>query len=248
MAMKPKTEEVNGKQYAVLDDQGRVLYDNDGKEFAFDAEQTYNKITELQGEAKQHREAKEAAESEKQKLEKQIGDVDLSKMVNQDKLEEVKSEVAKSYESSLEEERNARQALEQRYNTEKLQSSFASSQFVNENLAVPPDMAMATFGQNFEVQDGQLVPKDQQGNVIYSRKNPGSVADFDEAMSQIVEGYQYKDRIMKASNHQGTGGEGGQGQAPAKTISRSEFEGMNPQQQQEVASSIKEGKAEIVDG
>ena len=45
--MKLKTIEHEGKVYAEVNADGRVLYDDDGKEFAFDAADTYAKIKQL---------------------------------------------------------------------------------------------------------------------------------------------------------------------------------------------------------
>ncbi len=58
--MKLKLDE-NG--YVVVQDGKPVYVHDDGKEVAFDAPQTVQKISTLNGEAKQHREAKEAAEA-----------------------------------------------------------------------------------------------------------------------------------------------------------------------------------------
>lgn len=61
--MKLKTVEINGKQYAEIDTAGLPVYvHDDGKEIGFDAPLATKKITELNGEAKNHRLAKEAAE------------------------------------------------------------------------------------------------------------------------------------------------------------------------------------------
>ena len=62
--MKLKTVEVNGKSYAEVDANGLPVYvHDDGKEIGFDAAQAVGKISSLNGEAKSHREAKEAAEA-----------------------------------------------------------------------------------------------------------------------------------------------------------------------------------------
>lgn len=62
-SMKLKTVEVNGKSYAEVDANGLPVYvHDDGKEIGFDAAQAVGKISSLNGEAKSHREAKEAAE------------------------------------------------------------------------------------------------------------------------------------------------------------------------------------------
>lgn len=60
--MKLKTVEVDGKQYAEVQDGKPVYVEDDGKEIAFDAVGTRATITRLNGEAKQHRERAEKAE------------------------------------------------------------------------------------------------------------------------------------------------------------------------------------------
>lgn len=60
--MKLKTVEVDGKQYAEVQDGKPVYVEDDGKEIAFDAVGTRAAITRLNGEAKQHRERAEKAE------------------------------------------------------------------------------------------------------------------------------------------------------------------------------------------
>lgn len=245
--MKLKTVEIEGKIYAEVDTEGRVLYDNEGNEFAFDANQTYSKIQELTGEAQRHREAKESTESSLAELKKKIEGVDLSKMVDAGKLDEVKAQLTQTYEQQIADERKAREALEQKYNSEKLTTAFNASKFVQDEVAVPPDMVLATFGKQFTLdENGKWLAKDAAGNTIYSRKRPGDVADFDEALEQIVEGYQYKDRILKASNHSGTGGEGGLNGGGVRTIRRGDFEAMTPTQRSDASKAMQEGTLKIV--
>jgi len=61
--MKLKTVEVNGTTYAVVADGKPVFVDEAGKEIPFDSPGTVATISRLNGEAKGHREAKEAAEA-----------------------------------------------------------------------------------------------------------------------------------------------------------------------------------------
>ena len=75
--MKLKTVEINGKQYAEIDTAGLPVYvHDDGKEIGFDAPLATKKITELNGEAKNHRLAKEAAEEKLAKFDLHLsGDI-----------------------------------------------------------------------------------------------------------------------------------------------------------------------------
>lgn len=96
-------------------------------------------------------------------------------------------------------------ALKSQFNESKLSEAFSNSAFIKENIAVPVDMIRATFGNRFAVEDGQIVAKDQNGNIIYSPTNYGQPASFDEAISSLVGQYAHKDSILKASGNQGGG-------------------------------------------
>lgn len=259
--MKLKTVEIEGKQYAEIDDKGRVLYDNNGEEFAFDAAQTYGKIQELQNEAKTNREAKQEMQSKLKALDgidpskyqeavSALEKLDQKKLLDAGEVDKIRKEIEESYRQKYEPELNdAQKQLEQlksQYNGEKLASAFSGSKFIQENLAVPPDMAKATFGDRFKVENGKLIAQDQAGNTIYSRRNPGEPADFDEAIAQIVDGYSHKESIIKASNHQGTGGDGSGGGAK-RTITREQFQSMNPVDQGKTAQAMREGTVKIVE-
>src|SRR5690606_41187001 len=57
---------------------------------------------------------------------------------------------------------------------------FARSKFIQDNIAVPIDMIQATFGKNFQIENGKVVAVGADGQKIYSRTRPGEIADFDE--------------------------------------------------------------------
>ena len=104
--MKLKIDE---QGHAVLQDGKPVYVHDDGKEVPFDAEQAVTKIASLNAEAKQHREAKEAAEAKlkafdgvdvdkaKQALET-VANLDAKKLIDAGEVEKVKAEMAKAYE------------------------------------------------------------------------------------------------------------------------------------------------------
>lgn len=260
--MKLKTVEVEGKKYAEIDSEGRVLYDDDGKEFAFDAAKTYGKIRELTHENEGHRKAKEEMADKLKALDGVDPDkyqeaiaalekIDQKKLMEAGEVDKLRKEIEEQwrnkYDADVGEAKKQLEALQNQYNGEKLASAFNGSKFIKDNLAVPADMAKATFGDRFKIENGKMVAYDQSGNTIYSRKNPGEPADFDEAMSQIVESYQYKDSILKASNHQGTGSDGGGQGGNARTISREQFEAMPAGEKGKVAQAMREGTVKIAE-
>ena len=182
--MKLKTVEVEGKQYAEIDDEGRVLYDNDGKEFAFDAAQAYGKIQELQNEAKTNREAKQKMADKLKALDgvdpdkyqeaiSALEKIDQKKLMDSGEVDKLRKEIEESwrekYDTDVGEAQKKLQELQSQYNGEKLASAFSGSKFIKDNLAVPADMAKATFGDRFKIENGKMVAYDQSGNTIYSR-------------------------------------------------------------------------------
>lgn len=261
--MKLKTEMLNGVAYAVLDGAGLPIYvHNDGKEVGFDAPATVNKITALNGEAKAHREAKEAAEAKLKPFEgiedadaarkalETVSNLDAGQLVTAGKVEEIKAAAkkaaeeqvtaaAKASETRIAEITKERDGLQSSLYEEKIGGAFSRSKFIADKIAVPPDMVQGTFGKAFKVEDGKTVAYDHTGNKIYSRARPGELADFDEALETLVEQYPNRDSILKGTMGSGGGaGGGGGGDTGAKTIKRDAFFKLAPADQ---AAKAKEG-------
>lgn len=111
--MKLKTVEINGKQYAEIDTAGLPVYvHDDGKEIGFDAPLATKKITELNGEAKNHRLAKEAAEEKlakfaaiedpKKAIEalEMLSKIDQKKLIDGDRLTRLRLKLRKIFSSN----------------------------------------------------------------------------------------------------------------------------------------------------
>jgi hypothetical protein len=252
MPIKLKTIEKDGATYAEVKDGKPVFIHDDGKEVPFDAEQSLNKIRELNAEAKGHREAKETAETKLKAYEgiddpaaaiaaiQKLKDVDDGKLVAAGKVEEIRAAANKAAEDriaaaqkkmtdDLAVEKERATTLERQLYDEKIGGSFARSNFVTEKLVLPPDIAKEYFGKHFKVEEGKIIAYDSAGNRIISRAKPGDNADFDEAIEQLVDAYPHKNAIMRGQGG-GTGGRagaGGGGQHGSKTLTRAEFETLN---------------------
>lgn len=252
MPMKLKTTTVDNKVYAEVQDGKPVYVHDDGKEVPFDAEQSVSKISALNAEAKGHREAKEAAEAKLKTFEgiedpaaaiaaiQKLKDVDDGKLIAAGKVEEIRQAAKRAAEEQvaaankknaedLAAATKANEALQTQLYNEKIGGSFGRSKFIAENVALPPDMMQARFGQNFKVEDGKIIAYDQSGNKVFSRAKPGEVADFDEALELLIDAYPFKDHILKSKGG-GTGarpGSGGTGRGD-KTMTRAEFDGLDP--------------------
>lgn len=215
--MKLKTTQIDGKTYAEVNEQGLPLYiHDDGKEVAHDAAQTVATITRINGEAKSNRERYEKAETAlttfagiedpvaAKKAMETLKNFDDKKLVDAGEVEKVKAEAIKAVEEKYAPIVQERDALQNQLHGELIGGGFARSQMIKDKISVPADMVQAQFGRNFKVENGKVVAYDNHGQQIYSRSRPGELADFDEALDQLIDGYQYKDHILKGG--QGSGG------------------------------------------
>ena len=237
-----------------LDSSGNPIFiDGGGREVSVKGDT----IASLQQEAKTHRTAKEAAE---QKLSEfgdidaatakqnaaTLKDVDLSKMVNEDKLEEVRKSVGAEFQKKLDDQTQVNTNLQSKMDDMTLQNAFSGSKFIKENIAAPLDMFSAMFKSNFKIEDGKPVAYNAAGNKLNSTKNMGELASFDEALEQMVDGYTYKKDIMKPDDQRGSGnnGDGGNTGGSGARISRSAFNALPPGDQ--AAAAEKAGKGELI--
>lgn len=216
--MKIKTVTIEGKTYAEVNEQGLPLYiHDDGKEVAHDAPQTVATISRLNGEAKTNRERYETAEttlkafegiedpSAAKKALETLKNFDDKKLVDAGEVEKVKAEAIKAVEDKYAPIVQERDAFQSQLHNELIGGGFARSKFIQDNIAVPVDMIQATFGKSFQIEGGKVVAVGADGQKIYSRARPGEVADFDEALEVLVDGYQHKDSILNG-NRSGGGG------------------------------------------
>lgn len=253
--MKLKLDE-NGN--VVVQDGKPVYVADDGKEITYDAPSMHATISRLNREAQGHREAKEAIEAQMQaykgldpeaarKAIEIAGNLDAQKLIDAGKVEEIKAAAIKSVEDRYKPVADEAEKLRRELYSERVGGQFARSKFIAERTILPPDIAQATFGQYFELKDGQILAKDSAGNLIYSDANPGNPAGFDEALEKLVNGYTHRDRILKGSGHNGSGTSGVDGGGGARRITREQFAAMNPAQQAKTVSAAREGTLEIVD-
>lgn len=256
--MKLKLDEAG---HVVVADGKPVYVHDDGKEAPFDAVHTLATISRLNGEAKSHREGKEALEAKlkafdglsdpeaaRKALEtvKNFNDGDL---VKANKVEEMKA----AWERNAAAEREAAvrasnaerdkwktdaEALQRDLYAEKVGGSFTRSKFVGDKIAIPPDLLQARFGDRFKVENGKVVGYGQDGQPIYSRTKAGEIADFDEALESMVDAYPYRDSILKGTGSSGSGAQPNRGgNGAARTMTQAQFDAMSPMDQAKTMSS-----------
>lgn len=235
---------LNEDGHVVVSDGKPVYVHEDGKEVSFDAPGTLETIKRLNGEAKGHREAKEAALATLKTFEgiedpaaaldamDKIKNFDDKKLIDAGEVDRVKAEAIKAVEEKYAPIVEENATLKSDLYGERVGGQFARSKFITEKSAVPADIMQARFGAQFKDEDGKAVGYDAAGNKIYSRENPGETASFDEALETMVDGYAYKDALLKGTGG-GSGAEGsnGGGSGGDKTISRSELDKLTPADQ-----------------
>lgn len=237
----------------VLKDGNPVYINSEGKEGTVDP----GSISRLNGEAKTNRERAEAAEAKLKDFDgldpekareaiQKMKDVDTSKMINKGELDKVKDQLKTEYEKKLSEKEAALNELDTKFNNNVLKTAFASSKYISDNVAIPNEMIMATFGANFQIKDGVPVPIGKNGDPIYSSDRMGEVASFDEALAHFINEYPEKDSILKAPDQRGTGNNGAGGNDPTgkKSMSRSDFDNLGVTEKAKAAEQM--GKGELV--
>lgn len=247
------TKEVNGVKLP-------VYVHDDGTEKEFDASGTMATITRLNGEAKAHREAKEAAELKlaafkdipdpKTALEAmaKLKTIDLTKLVDAGKVDEVRAEVAKVMQGEIDKLKSSESGLQAQVYQLMVGGAFSRSKLIGDKpgqLAIPVDLAQARFGSNFKVEDGKIVAFDASGNKLYSKVRGGELADFEEGLALLVDAYPHKDSILRGAGGSG-GGAGGSrvGAGGKKVITRVAFDAMDPVAQRAALTE----HAQVVDG
>lgn len=215
--MKIKLDE-NG--HVVLQDGKPVYVHDDGQEIVFDAPQAFAKINALSSEAKAHRTAKEQAEAqlkayeglnadEARKALEIVKNLDDKRLIDAGEVEKVKAEAKKAYDEQLAVITKQRDNITAQFHSAMIGGEFARSTFIKDKTVLPSDIMQAKFGEHFSIdENGKLIAKDSNGNLIYSRVNAGETASFDEALERIVGDYSYKDSILRGSSASGSGATG----------------------------------------
>lgn len=218
-------------------------------------------ISRLNGEAKTHREAKEAAEAKLQafkdidpelarKALDTVKNIDAKKLIDAGEVEKVREAVKAEFTAQLSEKDKAIAERDGTIANMQVGDVFKSSGFLREKVALPLDMFEAYFRSNFKLENGKPTAYYKDGNPVMSKEpgNIGNPASPEEALRLLVEAHPQKDMMLKADDSNGTGNGGaGGGRGRGQSIKRAEFEKMAPTQQAEIATKQRAGEIAIVD-
>ena len=241
-----------------LKDGNPIYLDASGRESIVDG----GTIARLNGEAKSHREAKEAAETKLRTFEgldpeaarkavETVKNIDAKKLIDAGEVEKVRESVKAEFMTQLAEKDKALEASTSEINNMKIGAVFTGSEFLREKVALPLDMVQAYFGSNFKIgPDGKIAAYHRDGNPITSKQsgNVGNPASAEEALQILIENHPQKDLMLKADGGNGSGsnGNGGNRGGGAK-ISRADFEKLSAADQAATATKMRAGEMTIID-
>ena len=250
-----------------LDEKGQVVLENglpvwvadDGKEIAYDVPRLIGDLSRVNSESAGRRKDIDALNEKLkafegidpvkyQEMQAKLADIDLNKMGNVD---EIRKSVSQSFEQRMAEDAAKHKAeMDEMWGVvrdSQVRGIFDSSTFLREKTTLPPDIANSFFGKNFKVErDGnglKIVALDSQGNPLLSRVNPGAYATPDEALEHYVQNYPQRDVFLR-SPAGGPGTQGGKGDMNKNTISRAEFDKLDPAAK---VAFVKDGKGAVTD-
>ena len=246
-----KAQEVDGKKVIVADTDGKPIWEDDsGTTMSIDWSRASNTIKNLMSESKQKRESNDQLTSKITELTTEIDT--LKKDKNKDKNKDTNTQALESqFNTKLDEIKNTFESQlkqkEQELSNLLIGNKFATSQFIKEKTILPSDLAQLKFGNNFKVENGQVIPIGQDGQRVMSVKNIGETASFDEALEMQVDKYQYKDQVLKGSQH--SGGDGNPSVKPIKNMfisdlktAKDKLEFINKHGKEEFTNLVQKGK------
>lgn len=192
----------------VLRDGKPVYVRDDGTEFVADVPSMHSKITELSQNVETQRRRAQSVEEKFEGIDPdaakaalaKVKDFGDSEMIKKGELDQLKAQMTEGYEAKLRERDERIEKLTGINRDAALRNAFASSKFIADNVVVPLDMVVSTFGGRFKVdpETGAVYSETKDGHRLMSTENPGEPAKFDEALKIIVDGYEHRDHILKA--------------------------------------------------
>lgn len=266
-----KTVEIEGKQYAEINDAGDVLYtDADGKEIGYNGESLAARLNEVNGEsASRRREIKDLNEKletfkdldpeEARKALETVKNFDDKKLVDAGEIEKIKQEAIQGtetkYQTLIAEKYEPLEGrlddMKKKLNNEIIGNLFANSTYIKEELVVPAKMIRDSFGEHVTIEDESVTFRYANGEEVFSKAKPGDKAGFDEAIELLIGASSMRDYLIKGTP--GRGGSGGpapgtgsgDGLGGQKIIKRSDFDKLDAQRKIDLMT--KEG-FRVVDG
>ena len=202
----------------------------EGEEGTKKESQLTDKEAALLKDVMKQKDAAKKAKAELDAFKAQVGDLDLAKarellaaqkdaetkaLEEKGEYERVKQSMAEQHKAEVEALkaqidalRGAKSADEQRINDLTVGTKFSQSQYIADELVLPPAKARTLYGQHFEIEDGKVVGYDKprgaaDRTVLVDAY--GQSLGFEDAMRKIIESDPEKDHLIKSKAKQGAG-------------------------------------------
>jgi len=208
-----------------------VYVHDDGKEVAFDAKSAISTIKRVSDERDSLRKESEKLKGSLEQWTTALGEItpedargavdtvalmDEKQLLDASGVEKLKAEVSsaweqkfakasKTWEEKVAEREAALKAKEGTIYKLLVSRKFDTSDFLTKQVNLIPEAAEALFGPRFSVEGEQVVGRDGDGNVIYSREKPGEVAEFDEALFSMILAHPRRDDLLLRDEAVGSG-------------------------------------------
>lgn len=199
----------------VIDDSGDPIFiDESGQEVAVNVGKLFKKVPELGQENARRRHAEKEKEEKISELEQMIADIKTSS-VPKDEISTAKKQLAEQYANQIAELKNVAQIRKSENENLKLSNLFGNSAIIKKTTFKDlPEVALSYFGKNFKFEEidgkSQLVGYFDNGTKIMSKSEPYNTANFEDALTQIIDKYPKRQSIM-IGTQAGAGGLEGQG-------------------------------------
>lgn len=151
--------------------------------------------------------ARELIAAQKDAETKALEDKGEYERVKQSMAEQHKAEVA-ALQAQIDSLNGAKSQSEQRINDLTVGTRFSQSQFITEELVLPPAKARTLYGEHFEIEDGKVIGYDKpRGSADRTAlvDSYGQTLDFEQAMRKIIEADPEKDHLIKSKAKLGAG-------------------------------------------
>lgn len=209
--------------------------DPDGNEVSYDVTKLIKDKTAANAESAMRRKKIDELEAKLNEMNEKYQDIDIEaakkametlqnidqqKLMDTEGVESVKRQMKEAFKLEQDKEREAweKQVKDQEVHlslktnqirTLLIKNAFMSSEFLREKTLLPPDVAYSYFGNHFEVREvsgepmavGRLNGED----ILSLKKNPGEIADTEEALEIIIDKSPIKERILKGNVQAGSG-------------------------------------------
>lgn len=188
---------------------GNPLIKKDGKEYEINAIGAQEKIDKLVSESNERRKKSgkyktklEETEKERDELKTKYDslDSDVKKQI-----EKVEAGVNSRWEEKQKSWEDEKLKFNEKMFELEVGSKFPTSKILQKTILTPA-IAKSYYSKNFINKDGEIVGVDNNGNVIYSKQNPGKKANFEEVLEALIDNDPDKDNILKAGSSDGGGG------------------------------------------